>query len=118
MLSVGAVLLGGWLLFATGGVVWGAVTGLTAERQVHRVRAASERMNADLQARLDSAVARMAATSGSIDDLANTVERRHAAIDRSRSRRHRCAGHPMRRGDGRRHRGFARALLGAGSVAW
>lgn len=92
MLSVGAVLLGGWLLFATGGVVWGAVTGLTAERQVHRVRAASERMNADLQARLDSAVARMAATSGSIDDLANTVERRHAALTRVMSQFRGVAG--------------------------
>ena len=51
------------------------------------------------------------------DDKITEIARR-AAIDRSRSRRHRCAGHPMRRGDGRRHRGFARALLGAGSVAW
>ncbi len=82
MMAAGACLLGGWLLVATGGVIWGAVTGITAERQVHRVRAASERMNADLQARLDSAVARMAATSGSIDDLAHSVERRHAALTR------------------------------------
>ena len=92
MLSVGAVLLGGWMLIATGGVVWGAVAGMTAERQVHRVRAASERMNADLQARLDSAVARMAATSGSIDDLANTVERRHAALTRVMSQFRGVAG--------------------------
>lgn len=80
LMAAGACLVGGWLLVSTAGVVWGAVVGFSAERQVHRVRAASERMNADLQARLDSAVARMAATSGSIDDLAHTVERRHAAL--------------------------------------
>lgn len=79
-MAAGATLLGAWLLISTGGVVWGAVTTFTADRDLHRVRAASERMNADLQARLDSAVARMAATSGSIDDMAHMVERRHAAL--------------------------------------
>jgi murein DD-endopeptidase MepM/ murein hydrolase activator NlpD len=80
LLVCGAALLGAWCLLTTAGSVWGAVTSFTAERDVHRARASAERMNADLQARLDSAVARMTATSGSIDDLAHTVERRHAAL--------------------------------------
>jgi len=80
LMACGAVIIGGWCLLSTAGAVWGAVTSLTAEREVHRARASAERMNADLQARLDSAVARMTATSGSIDDLAHTVERRHAAL--------------------------------------
>ena len=37
-------------------------------------------MNADLQARLDSAVVRMSATTGSLDEMAQMVERRHAAL--------------------------------------
>lgn len=82
LMAVGAVVLGGWCLFATAGVVWGAVATYTVERDLHRARASAERMNADLQARLDSAVARMSATSESIDDLAHTVERRHAALTR------------------------------------
>ncbi len=82
LMACGAALLGGWFLLSTAGTVWGAVSAYTAERDVHRARAASERMNADLQARLDSAVARMTATSDSIDDLAHTVERRHAALTR------------------------------------
>ena len=80
LMTCGALVLGGWCLLSTAGTVWGAVTSFTAERDVHRARASAERMNADLQARLDSAVARMTATSGSIDDLAHTVERRHAAL--------------------------------------
>lgn len=80
LMTCGALVLGGWCLLSTAGTVWGAVTSFNAERDVHRARASAERMNADLQARLDSAVARMTATSGSIDDLAHTVERRHAAL--------------------------------------
>lgn len=79
-MACGAGILGAWCLLATAGALWGALSAYTAERDVHRARASAERMNADLQARLDSAVARMTATSGSIDDLAYTVERRHAAL--------------------------------------
>jgi murein DD-endopeptidase MepM/ murein hydrolase activator NlpD len=50
------------------------------DRTVASARAASERMNADLQARLDSAVVRMTATTGSLDEMAQMVERRHAAL--------------------------------------
>ncbi|HEY0053141.1 MAG TPA: peptidoglycan DD-metalloendopeptidase family protein [Caulobacteraceae bacterium] len=76
----GCALLGAWLVFSTGSVLADAVTRSNAERQLVRSRAAAERMNADLQARLGSAVARMSATAGGADELAHAVERRHAAL--------------------------------------
>ena len=81
MLLVGAgVFAGGWMLLATGGFLFTALTQARAETAVARTRAASERVNADLQARLESAVARMSATTGSLDEMAQMVERRHAAL--------------------------------------
>lgn len=79
-LAAVAVLLCGWTVIATGGMLWGAFVDSRAAVEVQRTRAASERLNAELQARLNSAVARMVATSGSIDELSRTVERRHAAL--------------------------------------
>src|SRR5690606_3486021 len=78
--AAAAVLLGGWCLIASGGFALDLVKQSQADRAVARARAASERPNADLQARLDSAVVRMAATTGSLDDMARMVERRHAAL--------------------------------------
>lgn len=80
MLASVAAIAGVWTLTASAGMAWNAWTESQAMAEVQRSRAASERVNADLQARLDSAVARMNATSGSIEDLAHTVERRHAAL--------------------------------------
>lgn len=79
-LAAVAVLLCGWTVIATGGMLWGAFVDSRAAVEVQRTRAASERLNAELQARLNSAVARMVATSGSIEELSRTVERRHAAL--------------------------------------
>ncbi|MGZ9100317.1 MAG: DUF5930 domain-containing protein, partial [Brevundimonas sp.] len=78
--AVAAVLLGGWTLAASGSLVVDMVAQSQTDRTVARARAASERMNADLQARLDSAVVRMTATTGSLDEMAQMVERRHAAL--------------------------------------
>lgn len=75
-----AVLLGSWTLMASGSLVFDMVAHSQSDRAVVRARAASERMNADLQARLDSAVVRMTATTGSLDEMAQMVERRHAAL--------------------------------------
>ena len=69
LMTCGVAVLGAWCLFSTAGTVWGAVTTFTAERDVHRARASAERMNADLQARLDSAVARMTAMSWKVRSL-------------------------------------------------
>ena len=77
--AAGALLVG-WTLIASGGVLFEMVSESTADQAVRRARAESERRNADLQARLDSAVVRMTATTGSLDDMATMVERRHAAL--------------------------------------
>ncbi|MDO1558454.1 peptidoglycan DD-metalloendopeptidase family protein [Brevundimonas sp. 2R-24] len=71
-----------WIAGSAGLFALNAITASRADHEVVRARAASERMNAELQARLDSAVAKMTATNGSIDELAHTVERRHAALTR------------------------------------
>jgi len=78
--AVAAVVLGGWFLVASGGFALDLVMHNRADAAIARARAASERLNADLQARLDSAVVRMSATTGSLDDMARMVERRHAAL--------------------------------------
>ena len=65
---------------ASGSMIFDMVAQSQTDRTVARARAASERMNADLQARLDSAVVRMTATTGSLDEMAQMVERRHAAL--------------------------------------
>ncbi|WP_420470970.1 MULTISPECIES: M23 family metallopeptidase [unclassified Brevundimonas] len=80
--AVGAVLLGGWFLVASGGFALDMIRQSDADRAIARNRAGAERLNADLQARLDSAVIRMSASSGSIDEMAQMVERRHAALTR------------------------------------
>lgn len=75
-----AVLAGAWTLVASGGFIFDFIIHAQTETAVARSRAASERINADLQARLDSAVVRMSATTGSLDEMAQMVERRHAAL--------------------------------------
>ncbi len=78
--AAAAVLLSGWCLIASGGFAYDLIMQSQADRTVARARAGSERLNADLQARLDSAVVRMTATTGSLDEMAEMVERRHAAL--------------------------------------
>lgn len=80
--ATGAVLIGGWFLIASGGFTLDLIHQSNADRTVARSRAEAQRLNADLQARLDSAVVRMSATTGSIDEMAEMVERRHAALTR------------------------------------
>ncbi|WP_426035425.1 peptidoglycan DD-metalloendopeptidase family protein [Brevundimonas sp. DC300-4] len=69
-----------WTLVASGGFVFDIIARSQADTQVVRARAASERLNADLQARLKTAVVRMSATTGGLDEMARMVERRHAAL--------------------------------------
>ena len=80
--ALGAVLIGGWFLVASGGFALDMVHQSNADQVVARSRAEAERRNADLQARLDSAVIRMTSSTGSIDEMAQMVERRHAALTR------------------------------------
>jgi murein DD-endopeptidase MepM/ murein hydrolase activator NlpD len=76
------VLIGGWFLLTSGSFALDLVRQSNADRTVARSRAEAQRLNADLQARLDSAVVRMTATTGSLDEMAEMVERRHAALTR------------------------------------
>lgn len=69
-----------WTLIASGGFIFDMIARGTADAKVVEARAASERLNADLQARLETAVVRMSATTGGLDEMARMVERRHAAL--------------------------------------
>jgi murein DD-endopeptidase MepM/ murein hydrolase activator NlpD len=73
-------LLGAWTLTASAAFVLDAVNESQADTRIALSRAAAERANADLQARLETAVVRMSATTGSLDEMAQMVERRHAAL--------------------------------------
>ena len=79
MAGTGA-LLGAWLILASASTVWTLVLETNAEREVQRITARSERLIADRDARLDSAVARLNETAGSIGELADTIEKRHRAL--------------------------------------
>ena len=64
MLGVGAgVAVAAWVLLSSGGFALDLAGRFNANEAVQNARAASERVNADLQARLDTAVARMSATT-------------------------------------------------------
>ncbi len=80
MLTGAAVAVAAWTLVASGGFIFDIIAQTQADSQVVKARAASERLNADLQARLETAVVRMSATTGGLDEMAQMVERRHAAL--------------------------------------
>lgn len=80
LMAAGAVGLGGWLLLSTASTAFAAFTMSSVEREVTRTKARYERLMADRQARLDTAVVQLETTAGSVDELARTVERRHAAL--------------------------------------
>ena len=75
-----AVGLFGWGAVASCGFIIDLIGVSQAERAVAQARATSERVNADLQARLETAVVRMTASTGSLEEMAQMVERRHAAL--------------------------------------
>jgi murein DD-endopeptidase MepM/ murein hydrolase activator NlpD len=78
---VGCV-LGVWLILATASTALTLFTVTNADKEVAAVTAKYERLMADRDARLDSAVAKLSVTAGSVDELARTVEHRHAALIR------------------------------------
>ncbi len=70
-----------WLLVSTSFTVFFTATqGTSAENQMRMMKAQSERWIADRQARLDLAMQQANANTGSLEDLANTVEKRHNAL--------------------------------------
>lgn len=68
-----------WTGIATAAMLVGAMATSGSEREIARTEAKYERWIADRQARLNSAVAQLNASDGSAD-LANVVEKRHAAL--------------------------------------
>ena len=70
----------GWMVLATGGMVFEAVARAKAEAQVSQTQAKYERWIADREARLNSAMAQLNGPANSVVDLANTLEKRHAAL--------------------------------------
>ncbi|MDO9608275.1 MAG: DUF5930 domain-containing protein, partial [Brevundimonas sp.] len=59
-----------WSLVASGAFLFDLIAQHRSDAEVIRARAASERLNADLQARLESAVVRMSAANGSLEQTA------------------------------------------------
>lgn len=69
-----------WMGVCTAAMMVSALAVSSTDQQVIKQRAYYERLNADRQARLNSAVAQLSATNGSLDDLALSVEKRHSAL--------------------------------------
>lgn len=69
-----------WMGVSTAAMLVNLLSVSAADREIARLKAQSERYVADRQARLDSAMARLNAASGSSSDLAASIEKRHAAL--------------------------------------
>jgi murein DD-endopeptidase MepM/ murein hydrolase activator NlpD len=81
LLIAGAVVAGAlWMGVSTTATLVAIVTPNKGDQEVARTEARYERWIADRDARLSSAVAELNSTGGSYQDLANTVEKRHAAL--------------------------------------
>ncbi len=88
VLSTGKQLLGAglvaitalWMGVCSASMLVGALSISTEDQQIIKMRAYYERLGADRQARLNSAVAQLNETNGSVDELAASVEKRHAAL--------------------------------------
>lgn len=74
--GVGAI----WLGLASASTMISAFSLGSADREAKHTKAYYERLIADRQARLTSAVAQLNVASGSVDDLAKNVEKRHEAL--------------------------------------
>ena len=88
VLSTGKQLMGAglvaitalWMGVCSASMLVGALSVSTEDQQIIKMRAYYERLGADRQARLNSAVAQLNESNGSIDELAASVEKRHAAL--------------------------------------
>jgi murein DD-endopeptidase MepM/ murein hydrolase activator NlpD len=75
---IGLLLL--WMGVCTAALMVGLVSASAADQKEQRTRAYFERLIADRQARLDSAVAQLSDTNGAVDQIALATEKRHAAL--------------------------------------
>jgi len=81
LLGAAGVALGAlWMGVCTAAMMINALAVSSTDQQVIKQKAYYERLNADRQARLNSAVAQLSATNGSLEELAASVEKRHAAL--------------------------------------
>jgi murein DD-endopeptidase MepM/ murein hydrolase activator NlpD len=69
-----------WMGVCTAAMLVNLLSASAADREIAQLKAQSERYVADRQARLDSAMARLNAASGSNADVAQAIEKRHAAL--------------------------------------
>ncbi len=75
-----AILAALWVGIASAAVLLNALSLGTGDQDALKTKAYYERLIADRQARLNSAMAIVKDTSGSIDQLAQSIERRHRAL--------------------------------------
>ena len=69
-----------WMGVSTAAMLVNLLSVSATDREIAQLKAQSERYVADRQARLDSAMARLKAATGSNADLATSIEKRHAAL--------------------------------------
>ena len=69
-----------WMGVSTAAMLVDLMSASASDREFATLKAQSERYVADRQARLDSAMARLNAASGSNADAATAIEKRHAAL--------------------------------------
>ncbi|MBW8814649.1 MAG: M23 family metallopeptidase [Caulobacterales bacterium] len=69
-----------WMGVCTAAMLVNLLAASQSDREIARLKAQSERYVADRQARLDSAMARLSAASGATADVAQAMEKRHAAL--------------------------------------
>jgi len=78
--AAGVAVLALWLGVCSAALLVNAVSASRTDQELARNQAKYERWIADRQARLNSAVAQLNASNGSIGELAASVENRHAAL--------------------------------------
>lgn len=69
-----------WMGVCTAAMMVNLLSASGSDREIARLKAQSERYVADRQARLDSAMARLNAASGTSGDVAEAIESRHRAL--------------------------------------
>lgn len=69
-----------WMGVCTAAMMVNALSVSAADQALIKQQRYFERVNADRQARLNSAMAQLSTTNGSLDELAGAVEKRHAAL--------------------------------------
>lgn len=80
MIASGVAVASLWLGVTTAAMLVNVMALSAQDQELARTQARYERWIADRQARLNSAVAQLNATSGTVDELADNIEKRHAAL--------------------------------------